>query len=460
MDIGFQTIELNNNRGFLACGVANSIFTSYSAAYLTKVRRNGDSVWQKQYNFSHAGSDAFTDILELPDKNYLLLGTTYDSIIGNGDVFLSKIDTSGSVVWFKKYTNNNIDQSAAFAITSDYKVIIVGNTTPNSSTYNDILLIKTDTSGNLIWRKTIGNLNEEVFLSVQVHKNNNEYLFGGREGYYNMSNPYFDFGILRTDTAGNLIWRNKYGTVPGNEPCGSAIYTLDGGFALSGTYSNQGALMKLDAAGNQKWIKNFTMGVTPNNFLQTVKQLSDSSFAMIGAAEFGSNVEWTGILLKADKYGNQIWQRKFKGKPNIPDYFYGFNPTSDGGFIITGQYNNIGQPYQNTWLIKTDSMGCDSAICSFSSNIIISSIPTKKLIIFPNPNRGVFYLRLPFQSLGKEPVAIYITDLIGRELHKRTVVNPLESPIELNDLELSPGVYIVKAIIGGTFKFETKIIIQ
>ena len=73
-----------------------------------------------------------------------------------------------------------------------------------------------------------------------------------------------------------------------------------------------------------------------------IKQLSDSSFAMIGAGEYGSTTAWTGFLLKADKNGNLIWERHYDGEPTIPNYFYGFNSTSDGGFIITGQYNHIG----------------------------------------------------------------------------------------------------------------------
>lgn len=457
IDIGSQAIELSTNRGYLACGTASGIFTGYSAGYLVKVKNNGDTIWKKQYNFSAIGGDHFTDAAELQDKNYLIVGTTYDSAVGNADIFLTKIDTNGVVLWFQKYAHNDNDQSSYFSITPDNKVIIVGNTTPNSTTPNDIVLIKTDLTGNLIWRKTIGNSLEEVFLSIQVIKNNTEYLLGGREGFYNMSNPYFDFGIVRTDTAGNLVWRNSYGTPSGNEPCGSAIYTLDGGFVLSGTYGNQGALMKLDSAGNQTWIQ--YLPICTSDFIQTVKQLSDSTFIMIGSAECGTNVEGTGVLLKADKDGNQVWQRKFKGKPTVPDYFYGFNTTSDGGFIITGQYNNIGQPYQNLWLIKTDSLGCDTIACSFSTGIITSTYSCQtNAVIYPNPSAGHFSVSLSMDDEGK-PVTILITDILGRKIYSTDVMANLNLNFEIN-VNLQPGLYVVKGIRDKRTLFESRLVID
>ena len=441
MDIGVNCIQLSNGH-YLVGGVSNSPITGYSAAYLVKTKINGDTLWKKQFDFApNNGFDIFTDLRELPDKNYLVLGTTYDSTIQNSDVFLAKIDTNGNLLWFNKYTHTDNDQSAELEITPDNKVIILGNSSPDpSTTYNDVLLIKTDLAGNLIWRKRFGTAFEEVYLSLEVIKNNTEYLLGGRYGYYNMGNPYFDFGIVRTDTAGNGIWRNEYGTPSGNEPSASATYTLDGGFVMSGTYNNQAALMKLDSLGVQQWIKYFTLGTTPYDWIASVKQLPDSSFIMIGSGEYGATTAWSGFLIKADKNGDLIWQRVYEGEPTIPNYFYGFNTTSDGGFIITGQYNHIGQPYQNLWLVKTDSLGCDSVSCSFSTAVEEKvSFGDLGAIIYPNPTTGILYFEFNDEITSALTVEVY--NMLGVRIVEQNL-----SKTTLNLHNFENGIYLVRVL--------------
>ncbi|MBI2279973.1 MAG: T9SS type A sorting domain-containing protein [Bacteroidetes bacterium] len=438
MDVGTNCIQLSNGE-YLACGVANSVSTGYSAAYIVKTEMNGDTIWKKQFDFVPIiGGDIFTDLKELPDNSYILLGTMHDTLTTTAATFLTKIDTNGNLLWFKKYTHADNDQSAELEITSDNKIIILGNSSIDPNTvYNDILLIKTDLDGNLIWRKTFGTIFEEVYLSLEVIKNNTEYLLGGRYGYYNTGDPYFDFGIVRTDTAGNLIWRNEYGTPGGNEPSASATYTLDGGFAMSGRYNNQAALMKIDSAGVQQWIKYFTLGTTPYDWIASVKQLTDSSFVMIGSGEYGATTAWSGFLIKADKNGDLIWQRVYEGEPTIPNYFYGFNTTNDGGFIITGQYNHIGQPYQNLWLVKTDSLGCDSVSCSFSTAVEETAFGNLGVIIYPNPTTGLLNIKLENETTGLLKIEIY--NLLGEKVYNKHIT---QNSININHLD--NGVYFIQ----------------
>jgi len=144
MDIGFMPLELSNGK-FLACGITFGGSSNYDAAYIVKTEVNGDIIWKKHFDFAPTGGDFFKDVKELPDNNYLILGMTYDSIIQNTDVFLAKIDTNGNLLWFNKYTHTDNDQSSELEITPDNKIIILGNSSPDpNTTYNDILLIKTD----------------------------------------------------------------------------------------------------------------------------------------------------------------------------------------------------------------------------------------------------------------------------------------------------------------------------
>ena len=53
-----------------------------------------------------------------------------------------------------------------------------------------------------------------------------------------------------------------------------------------------------------------------------------------------------------------IWTKSFDGYPyEVYDEAYSVKPTTDGGFIITGQTQGTASNNAKLWLIKTDSEG-------------------------------------------------------------------------------------------------------
>lgn len=425
LDVGVKVIELTN-RQILSCGTSSHPFANYKSGYLIKTDSLGNLLWKKQYDISVGGSDFFVDLVELQDSTYLIGGTTSNTVTGFDEAFLTKIDTGGNIVWLKKYAYSNAnEQCRGIRLTPDNKVVIIGNTF-SATGYRDGLLIKTDIAGNLIWRKTITNTTgyDEIYYNIDVIKNNHEYIVSGMKGYYDGGgNSYCDFSLIRTDTAGNVLWQQQYGFPSIDETGTGGTTTLDSGYVLSGTYNYEAAIIKIDKQGNQQWFKNY--GFSSNSRIYQVIQLPDSSFIMITSDTDWANTNRTGYLLKADKNGDLLWKRIYPHPPttpNIANYFFGFNTTHDKGFIITGQYNHIGQPYQNMWLVKTDSLGCDSVGgCSYlptgTKEQTIAN--TNKFIIYPNPNKGSF--EISFYGAKKEgaEVTVVITNIVGQVVYSK-----------------------------------------
>ena len=170
-DIGVKVIELQNGH-ILSCGNVLNALINYNASYLVKTNSLGNVIWKKQYDVSIGGSyDSFIDLVELPDSNYLVTGITTNTLTNDDDGFLAKIDTGGNIVWLQKYVHPDDDEITAMRLTPDGKVIILGYTF-SSGTYSDVLLIKTDLNGNLIWRKRFGNTFDEMYRSIEIIKNN------------------------------------------------------------------------------------------------------------------------------------------------------------------------------------------------------------------------------------------------------------------------------------------------
>jgi hypothetical protein len=448
-DLGTKVIELRNNE-FLSCGTTSGFMINYNAAYLVKTDPYGNPIWKKQFDFSIGGFDCFYDLVQLPDSNYIVTGTTTNTLTGDYDVILAKIDTAGNLMWQKTYTHPDYDQAAALKLTPDGKIIIVGKT-ESLGTYHDVLLIKTDLNGNLIWRKRFGNTFDEIYNSIEIIKNNTEYLLGGRYGYSSSGTDYYDMSIMRTDTAGNIVWQQQYGTVGGNEYGGIAISTLDSGYAICGIYNNSAAVLKINKFGAVQWNKNY--GFPSNSFMRQVIQLKDSSFAMIASSAYIPTNSLTAFLLKADKNGNQMWQRVYPGPTTIPNYFYGFNTTADKGFIMTGQYNHIGQPYQNMWLVKTDSLGCDSVTCSYLvTGMEDLSYELGEMSLAPNPTNGLLTI-----SSQNDFTKIDLLSLTGQILLSETVDSKTHQ-LELQNF--AEGIYFVRVSYADGQSVTKKVILS
>ncbi|MBK6984561.1 MAG: T9SS type A sorting domain-containing protein [Bacteroidetes bacterium] len=448
-DIGVKVIELQNGH-ILSCGNVLNALINYNASYLVKTNSLGNVIWKKQYDVSIGGSyDSFIDLVELPDSNYLVTGITTNTLTNDDDGFLAKIDTGGNIVWLQKYVHPDDDEITAMRLTPDGKVIILGYTF-SSGTYSDVLLIKTDLNGNLIWRKRFGNTFDEMYRSIEIIKNNTEYLLGGDYGYYNTGNPYYDMSLMRTDTAGNIIWQQQYGISP-NESGKCSIPTLDSGFAICGIYNDTGSVLKTDKNGVVQWIKKYSQ---EQGTIYSLKQLQDSSYVMIKSDNDWQNNNRTGYLVKADKNGNQLWQRVYPHPTSgISNYFFGFNTTADKGFIITGQYNHIGQPFKNMWLVKTDSLGCDSVTCSYLvTDIKDISYELGEMSLAPNPTNGL----LTISSLH-DFTKIEVLSITGQILLSETVDSKTHQ-LELQNF--AEGIYFVRVSYADEQSVMKKVIVR
>jgi hypothetical protein len=81
----------------------------------------------------------------------------------------------------------------------------------------------------------------------------------------------------------------------------------------------------------------------------SVRQTNDGGFIIVGIKFLVPGRDEV-CLLKTDAKGNEIWYKTFGGKDY--DYGYSVEQTTDGGYIIAGDYN-----YNDIYLIKTDANG-------------------------------------------------------------------------------------------------------
>jgi len=225
------------------------IIPTFDAGYLIAGYWNGpngfwdtnvaklDSMGNLEWDSVYVGPfiDVALGIIQLPDSGYVLCGGE-GHVLGAGDGLLLRIDQNGNTVWKKLFNFNGIEASIIdLKITPDNKFIMAGGLGVGFSSH--IMLIKTDTSGNMIWMKELTKNNNQLIYG-QIAKililPDGDYVSAGGI-YQNPGSNSLSMSLLKTDTAGNLKWIRYYTPNPAYDVYGYDVTaTSDGGFIISG----------------------------------------------------------------------------------------------------------------------------------------------------------------------------------------------------------------------------------
>lgn len=314
-----------------------------------------DTSWTKTFGGSNI--DVGYSVQQTSDNGYIITGYTRSfGTISGRNVWLIKTDASGNQLWNKTFGGNNDEEGNAVQQTSDGGYIIAGYTKSLGVGLNDVYLIKTDTAGNLVWSKTFGGTQDEEAYSVQ-QTTDGGYIITGATSSFGAGSR--DVWLIKTDQNGNDIWKKTLGGMS-SDGARFIQQTSDGGFIITGwTYSlGPGAvgnvlLIKTDSLGNQTWFKAF--GGTDVDRGYCVKQLSEGGYIITGyTASTGAGLD-DMLIIKTDSNGNTIWEKTYGGSGR--DYGNCILQTIDGGYVVAGYTLSFGAGSEDVWIVKTDSSG-------------------------------------------------------------------------------------------------------
>lgn len=175
-------------------------------------------------------------------------------------------------------------------------------------------------------------------------------LCGGRNG---------EFCLVKINADGAVQWNQTYGGHAADTPY-SLVATSDGGYALAGATDNFGAiygdlwLVKTDAQGNKEWDQRF--GGSNYEKAYCLVQTSDGGYAIAGETNDIYKVDGNFLLVKTDANGNFEWNQTFGG--DLRESAHSLVETSDGGFAMVGYtWSFSTEGGRDFWLVKTDSFG-------------------------------------------------------------------------------------------------------
>ena len=116
------------------------------------------SIFKKAYLDTNSQAlNSVVDIVEAVDGSFFVTGDYYYTN-NNRDLILSRLDKSGNTMWSKTYGGPYFDHSASLIVKPDKSCMILGMYYLNNASYTEqeIILIKTDSLGNILWQKRYG----------------------------------------------------------------------------------------------------------------------------------------------------------------------------------------------------------------------------------------------------------------------------------------------------------------
>jgi hypothetical protein len=383
-------------------GVVNLTSTGSNDVYVSKFNAGGNFIWAKQ--LSGSGDDRGTSVVVDGSGNVYTTGyfeTTVDFDPGAGvfkltsagyeDMFVTKLDAAGNLVWAKQVSGISHDGGNSVVVDGAGNVYTTGyflGTTdfdPGAGVFKltsggdtDLFVSKLDANGNFVWAKGVGGTSGDQGTSVTVDGMGNVYITGYFEGTVDFD-P--DAGVVKLTSAGqntdifvskfnpggNFVWAkqlggtfhdggtsiavDKMGNVyttgyfedTGDFDPGAGVFKLT---SAPGAYSDM-FVSKLDAGGNFVWAKGVgakgldygtSVAVDGSGNVYTTGLFYYTVDFDPGVGVFNLTSAYSDMFVsKLDAGGNFVWAKQLSG---INGYVFSSSVAVDegGGIYTTGNF--------------------------------------------------------------------------------------------------------------------------
>jgi hypothetical protein len=275
-----------------------------------------------------------------------------------GEMLLLRFDKTGDTVWTKKLKSvSPVYTFTGFSVkpTNDNGLIICGVIEDAISSFDNAILLKTDSNGNLLWNKifsdTLIAFASDAVTCVNTTSDNGFII--GYSGYASGMN------VIKTDSIGNIEWSDYFAELDHLKGGDFVKQTFDGGYIVTGDMTAAGAaapysnieLLKLSANGNLAWIK--TSGTQDFDYATSVLVTDDSCFLTCGSYFGTTNLAC--YISKTNNAGTVLWSNTYS-VANADITVYSTGKTSDGGYILCGDVQ-LGTNYSDIFLLKLQANG-------------------------------------------------------------------------------------------------------
>lgn len=365
---------------------------------VTKINAlNGDTLWAKAYHVNNMLLTAI-NVVEIEKNNLMIAANGTDSGTSNNyhRVVFLQLDSNGILLQNKTF---NVTTTYSNMYTTGMRLLPQKQLITMSVSYDSlgIMIQKIGPGGNLQFSKSIlltGTAGLSSGNLFDVIRKGDAYYFLGNANYDGNS-P--DLLLIKTDTMGNVIWvKSSFSGITATLyiVSGQFISTNDNSLTLALGSGVSTSLITMDTSGV---ISSFiTYGNSSNSgsifqpYLKSVYQLPGGDILFGGITDLQMNVNigthvGKPFLLKTDSVGNILWSKKYTEASNYNSISFCGQATGNEILLGGSAYDIVTQaPYSHprTYLLRLDSAGhVGSNICGNDTVFTLSGQNQTKVLL-------------------------------------------------------------------------------
>ena len=366
-------IEAGSDSSYLFCGQTVDMITGNSLLNIAKISLTGNLIWQKNYKVGNYESGS---CISMTDDGGFILGGQCD-ISSDEQLLFLKADSLGNVTWKKYFGGPDIENADEILPLVDGGFLIVG-TSRYGFYSNTLFLIRTDSIGNQLWAKTYNTAPalRKIYPGKMYALDAGGFILAGTTTA--SGQPLSDVILMRLDDSGNILWQKIYVTAEQDRAedmlidedgnyliCGETAILSSGGFS-------DALIMKIDSSGN--YLNSFIVGIPTEVETAVNILLNTQQEIIIAGAIYGQGVGESDIFLS----------RMSKNYDSLMCNSSPINFIEDSVAIVAGGYNGNWTPvvFESVGVLAEDLGGIAMEVCNLNTITEENSGPA---IVYPNP---------------------------------------------------------------------------
>lgn len=288
------------------------------------------------------------------DGEFIAVGTVSGYGAGQWDVMILRYDSDGGLLWARTYGGEGDEEALEVQELDEHNYVLVGWT--KSFSEADVLIIKFQPDGNLIWARTLRTNSPEYGYSICETHNHDLVVCGAWSGPI----TYNDILVARLDADGNLIWDflmiedDQYNQQTARSVCEAADSTLNvvgDGVVPGGTGGYDIILLKVAADGAVQLVRVVDGGIGYEEG-HSIQALPNGNFLIAGQSSGVGQGEDEVLVFETDPNFVPIWARAV-GTVHQEGAHHA-QLTADGGCVVAG-WTDHWSGYSDQFMFKLDS---------------------------------------------------------------------------------------------------------
>ncbi|MCB0729022.1 MAG: SBBP repeat-containing protein, partial [Ignavibacteriae bacterium] len=341
---------------------AGKIFQTASLfdIYVVKYNVPGNKIWERIYNGPGNGNDIANSIALDLNGNIYVAGESKGDSTG-GDFILIKYDGNGNEMWNRRFDGESSSTDAVIKVVTDNSGFpIVSGTSFNLNTLFDIVTIRYDPEGNIVWNKMYnGSSNRNEFIGdMAIDDSGNVFISGSSFVQGEGDN----FLLIKYSNNGDQLWTADYNGPSGaNDNITSLTLDNNGNAVISGSSVAPGtgidfATLKYSGSGQELWLRRYSSSAisSPDEPKAIISDIHGNIF-VTGASVQSNSYDY--LTVKYSSSGDELWTRRYNG-PSGNNFDEPRSLTTDisGNVFVAGLSQGTGT-MDDMVIIKYDSTG-------------------------------------------------------------------------------------------------------